>query len=70
MAVNTAIPDAASGSHRSSQTRRDASTTSKGAGRSAITWKGTGLDGSRSGALARRIGDDTVGFEGVESRHG
>ena len=32
MAVNTAIPDAASGSQRCSQTRRDASTTSKGAG--------------------------------------
>ena len=31
MAVNTAIPEAASGSQRSSQTRRDASTTSNGA---------------------------------------
>ena len=31
MAVNTAMPDAASGSQRCSQTRREASTTSKGA---------------------------------------
>src|SRR4051794_33913369 len=37
IAVNTAIPDAASGSQRSSHTRRDASTTSNGAAWKPIT---------------------------------
>src|SRR5580704_14430286 len=56
------MPDAASGSQRSNQTRRDASTTSKGA-----FWKPIaseyGSRVSRSGALRQGAADDPVAFE-------
>ena len=60
-------PDAASGSHRSSQTRREASTTSKGA-----FWKLIASDyGPRvsvSGGPGQRAADNAVGFESSPAR--
>ena len=65
MAVKTAIPEAASGSQRSSQTRREASTTSKGAGRNPAP------EGEAARALAardERATDNPVRFESVDLR--
>jgi hypothetical protein len=63
--VNTAIPEAASGSQCSSHTRRDASTTSKGAARKPIP-EGYGVLHGRSDLLDKRTTDDPVGFERVD----
>jgi hypothetical protein len=65
IAVNTAIPDAASGSQRSSQTRRDASTTSKGAARKAAR-REYGVGRSLSGLRGERATDDPIRFERVD----
>ena len=67
MAVNTAIPDAASSFQRSSQTRRDASTTSNGAGSNAMAGDTIGQV-PRAGAQPHgdRSSDDAGRFELVD----
>src|SRR5271155_5053981 len=61
------MPEAASGSQRSSHTRREASTTSNGAFWNAMV-SGYGSRDRPSGALSERAADDPVGFEGVDVR--
>src|ERR1700677_1074028 len=61
------MPEAASGSQRSSHTRREASTTSNGAFWNAIP-SGYGSRARPSGALHKRAADDPVGFERVDVR--
>ena len=63
----TAMPEAASGSHRSSHTRREASTTSNGAFWNAIL-SGYGADGRFLGALGKGAADDPIGLERVDLR--
>src|ERR1700733_9067806 len=67
MAVNTAIPDAASGSQRSSQTRRDASTTSNGATSNPIP-EGYDVRDWPLGVLEERPTNDPFCLECVDLR--
>src|SRR6516162_10958644 len=64
-AVKTAIPEAASAGQRSSQTRRDASTTSKGAGSKPVR-VGAAAPRRRLGATGQRLSDDSVGLEALD----
>jgi hypothetical protein len=61
------MPEAASGSHRSSHTRREASTTSNGAFWNAIL-SGYGSRGRVLGVLGKGAADDPVGLEPVDLR--
>src|SRR5580704_17365669 len=65
MPVNTAIPDAASGSQRCSQTRREASTTSNGAA-SKLIREQYGERATISGPRDERLADDAFGFQRVD----
>src|SRR5215469_10239345 len=64
MPVKTAMPDAASGSQRCSQTRREASTTSNGAASKPIREE-YGERAMRSGTRDQRLADDAFGFQRV-----
>ena len=61
--MNTAIPDAASSFQRSSQTRRDASTTSNGAGSNAMAREAIGPPSAERSATGERSADDACGLE-------
>src|SRR5579862_69705 len=65
MPVNTAMPEAASGSQRCSQTRREASTTSKGAASKPIREE-YGERATSSGSRHERLADDPFGLQRVD----
>src|SRR6516165_8805704 len=65
MPVNTAMPDAASGSQRCSQTRCEASTTSNGAASKPIREE-YGERAMRSGTRDERLADDAFGRQRVD----
>ena len=65
--MNTAIPEAASGSQRSSHTRREASTTSNGAASKPIP-EGYDARPRSLGIREERATDDPVCFERVDLR--